>query len=471
MLLVSTRQSSTQTLLDQFIWVAYLCLLFVVSFINDVFSSQSWLLVATAVYCLSALTAWNTFLGGRCNWLGLDRSKLVLLVLSLMMILLLLQIYVSLRSNTDWLLNVSGGHDEFLPKWYSPLGKWSVVPNKTRWLLGSELMVFFGFCLSIALVSTRQRLKQLLLVLMFVGLFHSVVGVLAKFGSLHLVDTKQLDGHFDAARAWFINRNHFAAFISLCMTGALSYQIKLVLDQANLTPAQVMLRQVLSTQVVFLAAILVGVSAIVLSQSRAVFIGLFTSIIVVLLLAGRHVFKRTSTSRLTLMLPLFVAVACSLVYFGSELIERFHSDSFLGERLAQWNVSWAAIRQSPLLGFGGNSYADVFQVMRADHEFRQVIYNQAHNDYLHIWLEQGLLGLGLWLTLLSLVLSSAYRALKSTRSRLVSAVMLTVLITVLCALIQSIVDFNLQIINIRFYFFVIMSLAFSVPMISHRVKE
>ncbi len=467
MIRMNTAQSSTQSLLDHVIWFAYLALLIVISFVNEVFSSKSWLLLASAVYFLSALTALNTFIGGRCNWLALDKSKPALFVLLLMVVLLVAQMYVPLSSNTDWLLKIE--RSQFTPNWYAPLARWSVVPEKTRWLLSSELMIFFAFCLSIALLSTRQRLKQLLFVLMLVGLLHGLIAIFAKFGSLHLVDTKQLDGHFDAARAWFVNRNHFAAFISLCMTGAMTFQIKQVLDQSKLPPSQVLLKQLSSVRVIYLAALVIAIAAIVLSQSRAAFAGLVLSIIVMLLLVGKDVFKRTSSSRLTFLLPIIIVAFCSLIYFGSDLIERFGSDSYLGERLAQWGLTWVAIEQSPFLGFGGNSYADVFQVLRGDNEFRQVVYNQAHNDYLHIWLEQGALGLALWLALLFMVFRSSYIALKATRSRLVSATMLAVLISLFCALIQSTVDFNLQIINIRFYFFVIMSLAFSVPMIKHRL--
>jgi len=470
MLNLSSRQNSVQTLLDQFIWFAYLVLLIVISFVNEVFSSHSWLLVASAVYFLSALTALNVLIGGRCNWLGLDKSKPALVILLLMVILLALQITVSVPNNTDWLLGIDRHKDEFLPDWYAPLGRWSVVPDKTRWLLHSELMVFFGFCLSLALVSTRQRLKQLLFVLMLVGLIHSSIGILAKYGSLHLVDIKQLDGHFNAARAWFINRNHFAAFISLSLTGVLAHQIKLILYQSNLSTVKVLLKQITSVHVIYLLALLIGVAAIVLSQSRAAFIGLLSSIVIVLLFVGKDVFERASTSRRTFLYPLLIVVTCSVAYFGADLIERFSSDSYLGERLDQWALTWLAIEQSPFLGFGGNSYADVFQALRAESEFRQVIYNQAHNDYLHIWLEQGIIGLSLWFALLVFVIRSAYRGVKSTQSGLVSATMLAVLVALLCALLQSAVDFNLQIVNIRFYFFVIMSLAFSVPTIKHRTR-
>ncbi len=113
----------------------------------------------------------------------------------------------------------------------------------------------------------------------------------------------------------------------------------------------------------------------------------------------------------------------------------------------------------------------MFQVFRGYQDFRQVLYNQAHNDYLHIWLEQGLLGLVLWLSLIVVILRSAYRSMNNTVSTLTQATMVSVLLVMFAALAQSIVDFNLQILNIRYYFFVIMSLAFSVPAISRYRRD
>ena len=173
-------------------------------------------------------------------------------------------------------------------------------------------------------------------------------------------------------------------------------------------------------------------------------------------------------SRRKLLIKLTVIVVVVIGFFGAELMLRFSADSLLGERSAQWALSLASIKQAWILGYGGNSYADVFQVVRGYQDFRQVLYNQSHNDYLHILLEQGLLGLTLWLGLLMLVFRAAYTAITNTTSSLVISTLVSVMVVLFAALLQSGVDFNLQILNIRCYFFVIMSLAFSVPCIGPR---
>ena len=109
----------------------------------------------------------------------------------------------------------------------------------------------------------------------------------------------------------------------------------------------------------------------------------------------------------------------------------------------------------------------MFQVFREHGDFRQVLFNQAHNDYLHIWLEQGIVGLGLWLALMTVVLRQAFKTFSHSVSTLVAGAALAGSIVILAALLQSLVDFNLHIINIRLYFFVIMACMFAIPEIRH----
>ncbi|NNC98791.1 MAG: hypothetical protein HKN85_01280, partial [Gammaproteobacteria bacterium] len=122
-----------------------------------------------------------------------------------------------------------------------------------------------------------------------------------------------------------------------------------------------------------------------------------------------------------------------------------------------------AIQRAWLFGYGGGSYETVFQYFREYSQFRQVSFNQSHNDYLHLWLEQGLLGLLLWLAALVLAIRHAVITIRATGSTLIKAVSAAALLVLTAALLQSGVDFNLQIVNIRSLFFVIIALLYSTP--------
>ena len=450
--------------LDAFIWCSYLLLLFVASFLNELYSSQSWLQFSGCIYLLSGLAIVSALNGGCCNWNALVDARYTVMLLCAMLLLLILQMSVPLGGHSERLLLSNSTFQGASPNWFEVPRTWSIVPEKTRWLFNSEVLIFSSFALSIAVVSSRRRIKQLLIVLLMAGLTHSLVGIFTKYDELILVDIRQLDGHFSAARGWFINRNHFAAFISLCLLGPLSFQFKLLLTQKPERTASLLVNQLMSYRVLYLLCLILGVVALVLSQSRAGFLSFSLSLLLVL-----GVFVKSKTVKSLrfrghcLILVMIIGIGLIVIYFGAELLLRFSSNSLLGERASQWELTWLAIKQAWLIGYGGNSYADVFQIYRGYQDFRQVLFNQSHNDYLHIWLEQGLLGLGLWISVLFLVLRAAYKNAVSSTSALVSAVMISTVVVILAALAQAAVDFNLQILNIRYYFFVIMSLVFSVP--------
>lgn len=459
--------SKLMLILNNVSWYFFLMLLAYVSFNQNIYDSAQWYLVSFGVFMLSALVAVNAFQAKLINFAALRSAKPILIVLAISLLWLYLQSIVPYQGALhEWLFETQSTQIAS-PLWYHPVQVWSVAPELTMNLFWSELTIFLGCILTVSLVNSRQRLKQLLLLILLIGLVHASVGIFAKYSSLLLVERAQIDGHFTAARAWFINRNHFAAFVSISLIAALTFQLRLIIGYRGKSYLGLLVSQLLSYRIALIFALLISFVALSLSQSRAGFLALLVSIVCVLFFFGRH--SKSLIGRRALLVPIIVVVGLSLFYFGSELVLRFQNqDSFLGERIPQWQLSWELIRKEWLLGYGANSYATVFQAFRGESEFREVVYNQAHNDYLHIWVEQGIVGLMLWFSLIFLALQHAWKAFKCTSSTLVSGLMLAASMVILAALLQSTVGFNLQILNIRFYFFVIIGLIYAAPKISHK---
>ncbi len=454
--------------LDSFIWYAFLGLLVLVSFLDHQFASSKWALLISAFLGLSALHCLSVAFGGRANLAALSSAKVACLLLFATILLLGLQLFLPYSTAL---------HDAFILEpqkaptlaWFTPSMVWSVVPNQTEWLFLKEIAMLTVFTTTLSLVSTRLRVKQLFVVILCVGLLHALVGSLAKFAGLSLVDLKQLDGHFSAARGWFVNRNHFASFVSLTMVGAMTFFLKDLLRDKPSNVVSMVFSQLLGSRAPLFAVLLISLVAIILSQSRAGFLGLmFVCWIPVFFLVEKG--QRTGLWW-KFVLPVTVIVIGTLWYFGGELIERLSGDAMsLGERILQWEVTWSAIKNEWLLGYGGNSYETVFQIEREYADLRQVVFDQSHNHYLHIWLEQGLLGLLFWLGLIGMTSIHALQAFKNSSSTLVAASMLAIIVVMTAALLQAGVDFNLQIPNIRYYFFVIIALTYSIPTIKQSTR-
>ena len=460
----------TMTFFDRALWALYLLLLIIASFITGPYQSVAWVSFSAAVYGLAALYFASLLFNGRCNWLALKQARVALLMLACMVIWLFLQKTMAFGAAFDTLVFTS----QASPAWFAPDWVWSMVPERTHWQLLSQLMMAVLFILTVCMLDNRRRLRQFLWVVMLVGLTHALVGIVAKYAHLYLVDKESLDGHFQAARAWFVNRNHFGAFISLCLLGGLTHQLKEFIHTHQTRLSPVIIDQFVSLKLVFLLSTLVSVMAVVLSESRGAFLAFFVAFLVLVIMQNQVAIQHNDAfrkQRKYFMVATMVLLVLTLVYAGQGLLSRFN-DNFLsiGERGTQWALTWQAIKAKWLLGYGAGSYSLVFQTVREYTDLRQVVFDQSHNDYLHIWLEQGLIGLLFWLVFIGSALLAAVCAMFNASSSLVRSVLMATLIVISAALIQSLVDFNLQIINIRYYFFAIIALCFAVPHITHRSK-
>lgn len=450
------------------LWYVYLALLVWISFISEPYQSAQWMVFSSAFYAFLGGYCLLIAYGGRYNYQALICSRFAIAFLLGAAAWLFLQIQLPIQNG--FISHLFG--DDYYPLWFQPDTRLTIVPGLTRWLLMSDILVLALFVVSISMINSRQRLKQLLIVMLAVGLIHAMSGIAAKYAGIYLVDKSQLDGHFDAARGFFVNRNHYASFVSLCLLGAIAMQLRSLLNAGGLKFSRFVFGQIVSFRIFFMIALFAGLAAITLSQSRAGFLGLLIGVVVVLLLSGKNGVGPFSRRRIILCMAAMLGIL--LFYFGQELLARFGNDALsIGERATQWSVTWQAIKQQIFIGYGGGSYATVIQVFREYDLSRQVVFDQSHNHYLHIWLEQGLIGLLLWLGFLSATLIYAVRELPRSASSLVKTVLMAALIVIVAALLQAMVDYNLQIMNIRCYFFAIMAAVFAAPKIkqSERVSK
>jgi len=373
---------------DELFWYAYLLIIVVISFANTSINSSFWLGICSAVFLFSALYCGFVCFVKKTDFDAFYDARFVIILVFLM---LLLGFFQQLILKDSYLNSLVFEH---LPKpsWFNFTSYWNQTPERGWWALLGNSTVSTLFVLSLLLLNTRKRIKQLLLLILLVGTTHVVLAVSAKYLGFYLVDKASLDGHFNAARGLFVNRNHLAAFIILCLCPIIATQIKLWIRNKQHNFFSDLKKQVIRFNFLLLSLFFI---CILLSESRAAILSLLgccglylwflfdKSLIVRKGLEQNHYFV--------------FAFACLLVligvFFGQGMVERFLTDGLtIGERSTQWLITWKAIKEEFFLGYGVGSYAIVFQIFREDADLRTVIYDQAHNDYLHIFLEQGFIG-------------------------------------------------------------------------------
>ena len=445
-------------------WFGLLIIVVLLSFHHELFPHRNWWWLYTSIFGFLAISCLLGAVGGKLNFVALKSAEWTLLMLALSLLWVFASLVLPIENAALQAIRLADGKLIDTPNWFHGVQVWSFVPHKSLILLLSDLGIVAFMLLTILLISSRKRLLQFLIVIACIGCFHAIAGIWAKYADVLLVNKTQLDGHYSAARAWFINRNHFAAFLSLATVGILPFIFKhcfLDLQQANgIRKIQFDLKIIFQT--LCLSLILI---ALMLSESRAGFLAIFFGGLIGIISA---IGKLQLTKHIVFVVALvFISILFILITLGDPLLSRFNLTSgILGERIVQWRLSWQLIEEQFLFGYGANSYADVFQLFRGNEGLREVVYNQAHNDFLHIWFEQGLIGLLIYILFLLTVLKRALTLLKNSSDALILATTFACLLTISASLIHSIVGFHLQILNIRFFFFTTIAIILVLPSLS-----
>ena len=439
------------------LWFVFGCLLAFSAIIDGRVTSSQWQTMAEAFGVLALLSVPFAF---KPKLPLFDRSAAVFLL-----ILMLMAVWALLPA----LFSTEHGFHELVfpiderPAWFDPDLYWSITPTATVAVFMRDFMIVCACFIVLTLCRSRRQLYALLGLMLGTAVVHSALGLIAWVNNVHLVEIQQLDGHFSALRGLFVNRNHFASFVTLATLGgwvAVLYSNRQASELSWLTRFSALF---LSGRWLVVAVLAFVYFCVLMTQSRAGVLGLVIILMVVVInLVSRNTHASGRWFKLAGAGFSVVVVSMMVVgFYGVEVAERFvSSGQLLGERIPQWRVTFDAILQRPWLGYGAGSYATVFEYFRLGTPLRDVIFDQAHNDWLHLWLEQGLIGLLLWTFLMVWALRHAVQQLTSTRSRLHSALLVAVLAVCGAALLQSWVDFNLQIVSIRLFFFVSLSLVF-----------
>jgi len=159
-----------------------------------------------------------------------------------------------------------------------------------------------------------------------------------------------------------------------------------------------------------LAAAILGLTAFFATFSRAGIVALATVLVVGLFYAGRW---RSALAALMVAAALVGSVYVSAS--GSTAVDRLTSASTTG-RADLWTVGWRMVTANPIAGVGSGNYTTVeprYLLYPGTIERDDLILDEplvAHNIYLHVLAEMGVVGLALFMAILAICLGSAVRA-------------------------------------------------------------
>jgi O-antigen ligase len=276
-----------------------------------------------------------------------------------------------------------------------------------------------------------------------------------------------LDGR---ASGTFANPDHLAGYMQLCLAAGIGLMVAQFSRHSGgqegfRSQSVALLRFLMSPKVLVRLALVLLVVALVMTHSRMGNGAFFITLLLVgaLVAALSQRLRRPALWLVGSMVVIDVLVIGNLVGLervvervqqttvqapaglaassGRHLLPREQS---LAERLEVPRLSLALVEQRPMFGWGAGSYALAFAPIKPDTVYAGY-WDHAHNDYVQVAVDTGLVGLALWAGIGALTLGQALPLLRDGRSRLQQGVGAAAITALMCLGLHGMVDFNLHI--------------------------
>jgi len=339
-----------------------------------------------------------------------------------------------------------------------PIKTLSLDPYSTRFVLAQVAALLIYFAATLVFTDTPYRLRLLVRTITVFGFFLAIFGLTQSFTSPTKVYWfRELTQ--STAFGPFINRHHFAGYMELALALPLG-----LLFGGSVKP-----------EMRFIYLFVGGLmgTALIMTGSRGGIISLGAEILFLVVVAGfrrkrkepvaqkRRQSIRRAATRAALALVLILGLFVGVVLFGGEsALNRFvgtvNSDDPTTGRAHFWSVTLDIIKAHPVLGTGLGAFGVVYT--RYDTRNGLFRLEQAHNDYLQILSDGGLVGAGLGVIFVILLFRIGF-ARRESSDDFRSGVALGALAGCFAALIHSFFDFTLHTTSNALLFLVLAALA------------
>jgi O-antigen ligase len=249
----------------------------------------------------------------------------------------------------------------------------------------------------------------------------------------------------------YVNHNHYAGLMEMLVP------IPLVLALTRLASNRT------RASAAAVAAVMVG--TIFLSGSRGGMLAIVTELVIL----TAFLVKQKRGLRMAIGIALFLAIVVALLIWvgGGELSRRISTVGMSHSEISndtRFNINRDGLRmfvKKPLLGWGLGTFPVVYPQFRTF--YTNFFVNQAHDDYLQLLVEMGLLGFGTMLWFVLTVYTRAFRKIGNWTGEVSGATTLACVLGLSGILVHSAFDFNLQIPANAALFYVLCTIAASEP--------
>jgi O-antigen ligase len=210
---------------------------------------------------------------------------------------------------------------------------------------------------------------------------------------------------------------------------------------------------------------LVALSSIFLSQSRGGVISIIFALLLFFLLLARSQGKLQTLTLLLLIICLSILIPAAGWFSWDTLFDRFsatldaESGRLMDARLPLWQDTLKIILDFPVTGAGFGSFQELFPSYKSFAD--RLVYDHAHNDYLELLTDGGVIGFLLATWFVGAVLKKGLRQIVLRQDRAAVLFSIAAFSGISGALVYSLTDFNMHNGADGLYFFFLCGLLIS----------
>ncbi|MCC6158720.1 MAG: O-antigen ligase family protein [Deltaproteobacteria bacterium] len=332
-----------------------------------------------------------------------------------------------------------GASENFVPGRFAPTHP---APDKAVVSLLTYGVAFTLYYAITRVYRSRGQMRRLIGVIIAVGAFEAFYGLVVWGSGSGEVLGHVKRAYVDVATGTFINRNHYAAYLAMTLCLAAASAIDAIDRSSRRTKAR---DGVFEKAVIVGFVVMLGLGAMFAAGSRAAPICFAVA-------AGAigFVYQRDQLpKRIWPALVVFsVCLFAFLIWIGVEPLNPRWAHLTEEARMADARprVYAACVRvwsHAPIFGTGLGTFADAFAMYRP----KEILayYDHAHNDYLEMAIETGIVGFALFYGGVVAVFRRTVKAVRDRQSRFARTRALGALAGVLAIGLHGLVDFNLSV--------------------------
>lgn len=265
----------------------------------------------------------------------------------------------------------------------------TIAPGMTILMLCRQLSYGLFAILVLQVCVNDTRRSQVLQAILVICVGYALYGMIALQSGDTILGMPKW-AYFGAATGPMVNRNSFATFLGMGAVLVLSMLASRIVNQADRHKDDGRIANNVSNIVMLGLTYCFLIIVIISTQSRMGLVSTLIASATVVLLAISTV-RNIRVGGYAVM-ALIAVLAIGLVLFGGGVFERIGSlETDTGVRGDLYAQTWQLIMQRPLTGFGGGTFELAFPLVQHQPVSPDLVWEKAHNTYLTLWSELGLI--------------------------------------------------------------------------------